>query len=357
MNASSLLGRDASKYAAINSHLKDQVEQLLMLLSQRERFVIERRFALDLPQRLTLEEIGQHFSVTRERVRQIEKNALQKLTRNVGNFDIFEINNRAYELLTAQGGLLSEDRMISRLLQENHSYAPHALLFILSLDKRFIHLSNTIKYHPYFRLAEIPEALIDKVSHKCLQFLQKKGDTLPIEQLYKMAVPAKDESHVLDLNAFESLFPIHKAFKVIDDRVGLISWKHIHPRTLRDKIYFVLRSKKDPMHFVDIANAIVDAQFDRKNVNLQAVHNELIRHSDFILIGRGIYALKEWGFSSGTVAEIITSILKGKDQLSEQEIIEEVLKQRQVKPITIILNLKNKPRFIRVGRKRYALKK
>ena len=80
-------------------------------------------------------------------------------------------------------------------------------------------------------------------------------------------------------------------------------------------------------------------------------------YGDFILIGRGIYALKEWGFSSGTVSDIIEAILKGKEQMSEDEIIDAVLEQRQVKPITIILNLKNKPQFVRVGRKRYTLKK
>jgi hypothetical protein len=90
---------------------------------------------------------------------------------------------------------------------------------------------------------------------------------------------------------------------------------------------------------------------------MQAVHNELIRHKDFVLIGRGIYALKEWGYSHGTVAEVIESILKDKESLSEDEIIAEVLKKRQVKPITIILNLKNKDQFTRVGRKQYAVKK
>ena len=135
-----------------------------------------------------------------------------------------------------------------------------------------------------------------------------------------------------------------------------MKWKDINPRTLRDKIFYVLRKDHKPLHFVDIANSIVNENFDKKSLNLQAIHNELIRHEEFILIGRGIYALKEWGYSSGTVADIIGSILKTKKSLSEEEIINEVLKQRQVKNITIILNLKNKPQFTRVGRKQYALK-
>jgi len=161
----------------------------------------------------------------------------------------------------------------------------------------------------------------------------------------------------LSLEAFSSIFNLSKELKVIENSVGLIKWKHIHPRTLRDKIYFILRRDGKPLHFVDIANMIVSGAFDKKNVNLQAVHNELIRHPDFILIGRGIYALNEWGYSSGTVSDIIESILAKRKELAEDEIIAEVLKQRQVKPITIILNLKNKPQFVRTGRKHYKLKK
>ena len=111
------------------------------------------------------------------------------------------------------------------------------------------------------------------------------------------------------------------------------------------------------MHFVDISNSISSADFDRKNINLQAIHNELIRHSDFVLIGRVIYALSEWGYKPGTVCTVIESILKDKEHMPEEEIISGVLERRQVKPITVILNLKNKPQFVRVGRKLYALKK
>jgi hypothetical protein len=135
-----------------------------------------------------------------------------------------------------------------------------------------------------------------------------------------------------------------------------MKWRHVNPRTIRDKIFFVLRESGKPLHFVDISNEIVKAQFDRKSLNHQAIHNELIRNDEFVLIGRGIYALKEWGYSVGTVADIIISILQKHGSLSQDDIIAEVLKQRQVKPITIILNLKSKDTFTRIGRFQYALK-
>ena len=95
--------------------------------------------------------------------------------------------------------------------------------------------------------------------------------------------------------------------------------------------------------------------FDSKTINTQAVHNELIRHNGFVLIGRGIYALSEWGYSEGTVSDVIVEILRERGELKRDEIIAEVLKRRQVKKITIQLNLKNKPMFQRVGRDVYKL--
>ncbi len=102
---------------------------------------------------------------------------------------------------------------------------------------------------------------------------------------------------------------------------------------------------------------IGDTSFDRKSVNTQAVHNELIRYPEFILIGRGIYALKEWGFEEGTVAEVIEKVLIDNGELTRDEIVAKVLERRQVKKITILLNLKNKEQFVKVGKDRFRLEK
>jgi RNA polymerase primary sigma factor len=59
--------------------LKEQLEGVLGTLSDREREVLEMRFGLDDGQAHTLEEVGRRFSVTRERIRQIEAKALRKL--------------------------------------------------------------------------------------------------------------------------------------------------------------------------------------------------------------------------------------------------------------------------------------
>ena len=116
----------------------------------------------------------------------------------------------------------------------------------------------------------------------------------------------------------------------------------------------ILRKAGTPLHFMEIANRIREAHFDHKNVTIQAVHNELIRYPQFVLVGRGLYALHEWGYEPGTVADVIEKILKEKGPLSKKEIISEVAKQRTVKVGTISLNLQKMPYFVRVGRAVYA---
>jgi RNA polymerase primary sigma factor len=65
--------------AVINVNLKDQTGQVLRTLTPREEIVIKMRFGLEDGSEHTLEEVGQSFAVTRERIRQIEAKALRKL--------------------------------------------------------------------------------------------------------------------------------------------------------------------------------------------------------------------------------------------------------------------------------------
>ncbi len=337
--------------------LNGQIEQMLLLLNQKEKHVIEERFDLNSKGRKTLEDIGNFYNVTRERIRQIEKTALGKLKRNVENFPANKINDAAFEYLSENGGIARADILVSHLISSGSEQTKSSLLLILSLDKRFEYLSNTIHYYPYFKLNSFNTEKIDRICDLSINELKKKQSLIPVKDFLAVM---KENSAIIadnDVKVLFGIFNINKTFKVVEEKVGLMEWRQINPRTLRDKIYFILRKQNKPIHFVDISNAIIQESFDRKNVNMQAVHNELIRHEDFVLIGRGIYALKEWGYDHGTVADIISQVLTGKESMSEAEIIEAVLSRRKVKPITIILNLKNKNQFIRVGRKQYTLKK
>ena len=64
---------------ATNEMLKDEISEVLLTLTEREEKVIRLRFGLEDGKPRTLEEVGQMFGVTRERIRQIEAKALRKL--------------------------------------------------------------------------------------------------------------------------------------------------------------------------------------------------------------------------------------------------------------------------------------
>ncbi len=351
---------DFSDVIATLPKVKEVIDNLMMVLNQKEKYVIERRFSLDSQQKSTLEEIGKKFHVTRERVRQIEKNALSKLRRNVGNTELIYVNEFAKKLLEENGGLMREDLLISGILNklnmENEALDVHAIKLSLHLDVNLHRRSNTISYYPYIRFSTITDELIDLLATKCISVLKAKGDVLTEDKIVAQVIKqiGKDRGNFTP-DFIVACLLVHKSAKSVQGGVGLSEWRHINPRTLRDKIYFVLNEYKKPMHFVDIANKISEHAFDRKTVNIQAVHNELIRSDQFILMGRGTYALEEWGYEPGTVADVIERILQETGELSQDEIIDAVLKQRQVKKITIILNLKNNEKFERSGRNVYKL--
>ncbi len=135
-----------------------------------------------------------------------------------------------------------------------------------------------------------------------------------------------------------------------EDLFGLKDWPEINPKGIKDRAYLVFKKIEKPLHFAEVANLIEGSQ-------IQTVHNELIRDSRFVLVGRGIYALTEWGYYSGQVKDVISKVLKetGKP-LTKEEVLERVLKQRLVKENTILLNLSNKNYFLRDPQGRYMVK-
>jgi DNA-directed RNA polymerase delta subunit len=116
-----------------------------------------------------------------------------------------------------------------------------------------------------------------------------------------------------------------------------------------------MKKERIPMHFIEISNKITSYLGDKVKVN--TIHNELIRNDEFVLIGRGIYALKEWGFKPGTVLDVIVEVMKKNNgPMSTESIVTKVLKVRNVKKTTIYMNLQNKKVIERVGRNYYQAK-
>jgi DNA-directed RNA polymerase delta subunit len=338
-------------------NLQDMISDLFLVLTDKEKEVIRRRFSLTGQARQTLEKIGKHFNVTRERVRQIESIALSKLRRTVGTTKLDEVNQMAKGILRAHGGLMLEDDLIGAVLKR----LPNAT----SLDGSFLKLSLTVdaelEFHgrsstlkPFWRFTTLALKDTEMIIDSVVKILKRRANCMQESELV---------SAVQALNLFadkkpsselvSSALTVDARLKAIDEGWGLTEWRFVRPRSIRDKVDIILKKEGKPLHFVDIANRIREAAFDHKNVTIQAVHNELIRYPQFVLVGRGLYALKEWGYEPGTVADVIERILAEKGPLTKKEIIAEVGKQRKVRVGTISLNLQKMPYFVRVGRAVY----
>lgn len=348
-----------STNASAQTSLSEVVEDLFMVLTPKEKDVIVQRFSLDNKPRRTLESIGQYFSVTRERIRQIEKIALGKLRRTVQTSRLSVVNELADKILTESGGVLLENRLISSILNQLGSKEDvdgNIIRLALNINPGIEKFEKTNLYNTFWRFKNIELSLVTAIISAGIKILKKKNDIMNDAKLVtqvRAQLTEKLENHP-DAMVVSSL-EVDKRIKRIDDSFGLMSWRHINPRSIRDKAYIILKRETKPMHFVEIANRIAAAGFDKKVVTVQAVHNELIRYDQFVLVGRGLYALKEAGYKKGTVAEVIEDLLRKKSPLTKQEIIEGVLKQRHVKKGTISLNLQKNPQFVRVGRAVYKL--
>lgn len=357
-SSSTVIPQQASASAKISVNLQSLLDDLFLVLTEKEAMVIKRRFALQGQPKQTLEKIGKHFKVTRERIRQIEGIALSKLRRTVRTTKLNEINELAKGILRISGGVMREDELISQVLRRmpNSTDLDGAVLRLsFSIDAEMSTSGHSGTFVPFWRLESLAMEDISTIVENIVKILKKRKSCMKREELI---------SAVQALNLFKDRIPskelilscvsIDERLREIEDGWGLTEWRFVRPRSIRDKVEIVLRKSGTPLHFMEIANRIREARFDHKNVTVQAVHNELIRYPQFVLVGRGLYALREWGYEPGTVADVIESILKEKGPLSKKEIIAEVAKQRTVKIGTISLNLQKMPYFVRVGRAVYA---
>lgn len=334
--------------------LKKAIQDILEVIEQeREREIITRRFGL-FDRRETLEQIGELLGITRERVRQLEKAILIRL--KIAAEDnkvpaIHDVERTLIRDLSETGRVARVHDLTERLIGKDHDARHRAhIAFIAELAPNLVVLSENDHYHHTVGIKEHgDEKKIKANVDEIVRTVKKHGEPLQVEDLH---AKLKHENPT-QVRAFAS---ISKHLAHLKDSWGLTKWPTVNPKNIRDKIYVILAEHEAPMHFSDIAKAIKGSAFKRKDVTTQAIHNELIKDKRFVLIGRGIYALDNWGFSKGTVADIITDVLaRAKEPLHRDEIVKRVLKSRHVKETTILLNLQSKPQFKRVAKATYAL--
>lgn len=334
--------------------VKKAVEAILSHIDrEREREIVSRRFGL-YDRKETLEQIGELLGITRERVRQLEKAILVrlKIAADEGQKDVIEIEKLLVRHLSEMGNAAR----ISDLAQAIKSGADERLKaqvgFVAELAPRLTTLDENDHYYQGVALKDVfsDEKKIKKAVDDIVAAVKENGQAIDLETLFSKTNGYNKPSEV------RAVATLSKDLAELRGMWGLIKWPSVNPKNIRDKIYVILNDGGKPLHFSDIAKAIKDSDFKRKDVTTQAIHNELIKDKRFVLIGRGIYALSEWGYKKGTVSDIISDILKKEGgPLHRDEIVKRVLKSRQVRETTILLNLQSKPEFKRVAKATYEL--
>lgn len=333
----------------------------LSKLPSREREILIGRHGLGQEKPLTLEKIGRNLKLTRERVRQIEKGALRKLQNIPLSPNLEKAAELIYQLIETRGKILRES-LLMELLQISHSlpYARRGVTFILNINPRFNLFPESDHHYQSWHTPGFDRELFDMVVAAAHAILEEKDEPVHREhlpQIVRERLHDLEDVQRLSPEAIESYAVISKNLhRNPFDQWGVRTRHDILPRDVGDKAYLVLLHDGQPEHYSKITELINKAGFDNRTAYKETVHNELIKDDRFVLVGRGIYALKKWGYRQGVVADIITEILRqAKEPLSRAKIVEEVLKQRLVKKNTIIVGLANRKFFKKTSDNKYTL--
>ncbi len=322
---------------------KQVTKNLLSVLSERGKDVIVKRYGLgEKPNKMTLEAIGKKYGITRERVRQIENHSLAQIRKSKE----YQKEKPAFDQLKAYvhslGAIISEEDLLEHVSKEedvrNHVH------FMLVIGEEF----EKMKEDEHFKHRwHVDKALSEKIHNSLKKLYASLGDD---ELVIESDIVKSFLEYVKDVSDHHKNEEIVKRWLKLSKRIDrnpLGEWgksesANVKARGMRDYAFLVIRRHGSPIHFREVAKAI--NTYFKKEAHVATTHNELIKDPRFVLVGRGLYALSEWGYISGVVKDVIRKIIEKNGPLPKEKIIEKVLKERYVKENTILVNLQN-PKF------------
>ena len=324
------------------------VANLVKSIPVRNKDVVSRRFGLKNGKKETLESIGKSYGITRERVRQIEEFAINQLRKVADeNQDVERYVALTKNIIGGNGVMKERDLFKSFSGSEADSAVNSSLVFVLSLSRDLVRFSENDDFHTFWAVSSGALNNFKNLASECVSFLEKSGR------------PVLENDFTPLAGKPTTFLSISKAVgKNIFHEVGLVSWPEVKPKGVRDKAYLVLKKDNAPKHFGEIAKLINTSGFNGKKANTQTVHNELIKDSRFILVGRGTYALSDWGYKAGTVKDVLVDLLRSSSKpIAKAALVSKVLDSRMVKENTILLNLQDSKIFIKNENGTYSLRK
>ncbi len=335
-------------------HPEEVTKKLFAVLPKRTKDILERRFGLGKSSvRMTLDAIGKMYGITRERVRQIESDGMQRIRKSGTMQEVSGVFSALENYFDSNGRVLREDRVLAALAShpkhENHIY------FLLTLHDPFSRFHETDSLHDRWAYGKGAHDQPAKTLDHAVGELRKIGGPVTEQKLFEvLSASARAVTGGSVASAvLANWLPLSRLIaRNYFGEWGLTEFSSIKPRGVRDLSFMVLSKKAAPLHFSEVAGEI--GKLVGKKVHVQTVHNELIKDDRFVLVGRGLYALKDWGYKAGTVKDVISDVLKANGALTKDKIVALVSEKRFVKPNTVIINLDNKKYFKKLSDGRYA---
>jgi hypothetical protein len=335
------------------------VGEILSVLKERDKQILIQRYGLNGNEIKTLAAIGGEQNLTRERVRQIEKDLIKNLRKTGLNKESFiTTKDLLMSTISDHGRIMAQDSLLQKMgvKAEEDRNAIIFLLYLIDELEDYMHAN----YKKTWVTILFNKQLLHDFTDESKKILETEGKPLSNPEFlakFKTTEFFKtNEAELPDHVILNFLDLAHEVEKNVFDQWGLSAWKEITPKDVGDKAYLVMKNHGKPEHYSVITEMINKARFDQRVAYKETVHNELIKDKRFILIGRGIYALSEWGFKSGVVSDVIVEVLKAAGSPMEREkIIDEVSRKRVVKKNTILVGLSNKKLFKKVGKNLYTI--
>lgn len=323
---------------------KQVTKRMLSNLPPRAYEVIVNRFGLtDDAERKTLEAIGKKYGITRERVRQIENSALALIRKSEAFKNEKEVFEELKKLMHTLGVIVSEQDLLGHLskdkLTQNHIHL-------------YLTLGNDFTKHKEDDQFKTRWSVDSEIADKIHNSLKKMFESLSDDELIPEGeLVARFLDEVKDIAEEYKNEEIAKRWLSISKKInknplgewGKATSSSIKTRGVKDYAYLMMRKHGSPMHFREVAKAVAST-FDKK-CHVATCHNELIKDPRFVLVGRGIYALSEWGYKTGVVRDVIKELIKKNGPMTKEEIIDQVMKERYLKKNTILVNLQNSKYF------------
>lgn len=335
---------------------KEVTKKLIGVLSDRARDIIIKRYGLGKDnQPMTLESIGAEYDITRERVRQIENFALASIKKSSDFTAFTPAFTELAKIMNELGGIVHEQEFLSAIAKDEST--KNHLHFLLVVGDAFTKIKEDDEFHHRWTTnSEFATKVHKSLKNLCSNL--KEDDLIAETELVHSFLAELKEALTTFKGREQELAPRWLALSKVVGKNPLGEWglaksPNVHMRGIRDYAFLVLRHHGSPMHFAEVAKAI--EELFGKKAHPATCHNELIKDNRFVLVGRGLYALTEWGYKPGVVIEVIKNIIEKEGPLTREEIVAKVLKERYVKENTILVNLQNATYFKRDNQGRYNL--